>query len=179
MKKRGQFYITAAIIIVLALFSIASVATFSIVKQEPRSSEEFGEFLNIETPRAITYGTVNEEDVGNFIYGVFSEDVQELIPAGSNITLIYGNETYLNMTELSQENSGTVSASGIGTQTDTTQAVKKVTGMEVTVDEDGTTLVKIYDRDFKFRLGKKEMFYFVFIKEEEGESYVETNTGQR
>ena len=39
-SKKGQFYITAAIIIILALSGIASTVTYAIIKPQPKTIQD-------------------------------------------------------------------------------------------------------------------------------------------
>ena len=63
MNKKGQFYLVAAIIIVLAVSGIASVKTYAIIKSEPRKIENIGSELKEETMRIVDYGIYSQENL--------------------------------------------------------------------------------------------------------------------
>ena len=62
MNKRGQFYLVAAVIIVLVVIGISSVKTYSVIKSEPQNLEDLSLELSEETARIVDYGVYNGEN---------------------------------------------------------------------------------------------------------------------
>ena len=58
-QKKAQFYLVAAIIIVMILVGIASIQTYAIAKPKPRKIKDISAELNEETSRIIDYGIYN------------------------------------------------------------------------------------------------------------------------
>ena len=77
MNKRGQFYIMAAILIVLALFGMASISTYAVVKPEPRTIYDLSKDLDRESYNVLEYGTYNNEDLTELSESFAGEDVAE------------------------------------------------------------------------------------------------------
>jgi len=67
-NKRGQFYIIAAIIIVLAISGLMSIATYAIAKPSPKTINDLGSDLNKESTRIIDYGIYNREVIIKLMY---------------------------------------------------------------------------------------------------------------
>ena len=61
--KKAQFYIIAAVIIVLIVISVSSVVTYSFVRSQPKSVAELSQTLEIESPSIIKYGLYNNENM--------------------------------------------------------------------------------------------------------------------
>lgn len=187
MNKRGQFYITAAIIIVLAISGLSGIATYAIIKPEPRTISDLGVDLKEESARMIDYGVSQKEDLdedGDYD----SEDLKLLIEEfvkdtfapyflqkteNANVFFIYGDKDNLYQAQYTLEDTGTISLGGqdwtpLGQYT----KIRKITPNEISGDN---VKLEILDTTFNFKVRDNEMFYFLMVKEEEQEIYVEKN----
>ncbi len=183
VNKKGQFYIVAAIIIVLALSGIASTTTYAVVKPEPRTIQSLSSELKEESSRIIDYGVYNKEDLygengllDRFIGGesgfapYFLKKTDE-----ANILFIYGdNEGDLNAYRYREDKAGqiTLSLGSGGLNWDIEQEVVESVPVDV---EEGEVTIRILNEDFKFKIRDNEIFYFVIVQDRAGEIYVERN----
>tara|TARA_Y100000310_G_scaffold341057_1_gene438940 strand:+ start:2247 stop:2786 length:540 start_codon:yes stop_codon:yes gene_type:complete len=179
MNKRGQFYLVAAIIIVFVLAGIASVRTYAIVRPEPRVIQDLGSELKEETSRIVDYGIYNTDVDLNLLLDSFTDE--EFAPyflqktGETGIVFIYGDKEDLSAVQYDKELTGTISAT-IGTGVVNWQEVSPLTRrISVSPTSSDSLEVEISGRTFEFDLKDNEMFYFVIIKEEGDDTYVERN----
>jgi len=176
MNKRGQFYIVAAIIIILAIAGIASIKTYAIIKSEPRAVKDLSFELNEESLRIVDYGIYNNQDVAG-ILDTFTDT--EFAPYflqktdNTNVVFVYGNKTYLTAVTYNTASTGSISAT-IGGETTMWNTVTTFADRVNVIPTDPLE-VTILNRTFTFELKDNEMFYFVMAQEREGEIYVEKN----
>ena len=178
MNKKGQFYIVAAIIIVLALSGIASTTTYASVKSKPRTIESLSLDLKEESSRIIDYGVYNSEDLSVLLDKFTDTDFAPYFlhkTDNANVVFIYGNRNNLNAVKYKREVTGTISAS-IGGGTDW-KIVSNFAERGVISDDDNDDKVDVtlLEKTYTFDLKDNEMFYFVMVQEKEGEEYVERN----
>jgi len=145
MKKRGQVYLIAAMILIAILIGFATVSNYS-KKKVDTSIIDLGEELKIEGAKVLDYGTITGDDqIENFTQ-TFSEYAGDDV----DIYYIFGNEVDLRL------------YNGTGQMDDPLSEDEKI---KVTINEIG----------YEFDLKSGENFYFVILKEMEGEYYVVTN----
>ncbi len=179
MDKRGQFYLIAAILIVLAITSITSVTTYALVKSKPRTFESMGMELKEESSRIIDFGIYNQTNL-NSVLNDFSDN--EFAPYflgktnNANIVLIYGNKTDLFATQYTAMSTGTIYAT-IGGGTTSWEIVNSVVNRtKITTDPETDNIdVEILNNSYSFELRGNEMFYFVMLQKKGEEIYVEKN----
>lgn len=175
MNKRGQFYIVAAIIMILVLSSLASVSTYVIAKSKSKSVRDLSNELNEETSRIIDYGIYNKENLSSLMYNFTQKDFADYLlhkSPGTNITFIYGNKNELNAVQYFWGGSGQVS---IGRASYRTNEISGENLPVTILEQEGLLNVTLLKKDYYFKLRENEMFYFAIIKEENGEISVETN----
>ncbi len=179
-NKRGQFYIVAAIVIVLILGGIASIKTYAIVKPKPKTIYDLSSELKEETSRIVDYGIYNEDEnlssvLDDFIETEFASYFFQKTE-NAEIILIYGNRENLFAVQYDEESLGTISAT-IGTGTIDWTSLEEVSNkipIEISPGED-VVEVNFQNKTYEFDLMENEMFYFVIVEERDGEVYVETN----
>jgi hypothetical protein len=179
-NKKGQFYIIAAIIIVLILAGIASIKTYAMVLPEPRVIKDLGSELQEETSKIVDYGIYNSElTTLDVVLKDFTSD--RFAPyflkktSDTGIVFIYGNKDNLTAVQYLESNTGTISAT-IGTGTTNWNAVGSYANTTSITELSGDKIsVIILEKSFEFDLKENEMFYFVIIQEKEGETYIERN----
>jgi hypothetical protein len=177
-NKKGQFFIIAAIIIVLIIAGIASIKTYAIVSPEPRAIQDLGSELQEETSRIVDYGIYNKDTENlNEILDNFTDT--EFAPyflqktSETGIVFVYGNQTSLEAVEYKEQSTGVLSAT-IGTGV-TNWAPVTTFARRVNVSTSEPIKVNILNKTFNFDLQNNEMFYFVIIQEKDGETYIEKN----
>jgi len=179
MNKRGQFYLVAAIIIVLAVSGIASVKTYAIIKSEPRKIENIGSELKEETMRIVDYGIYSQENLtkvlNNFTDSEFAPYFLKKTE-GTNIVFIYGNADELYSVQYLEKETGTIYAT-LGGASPSWQEVSVYTNRSDSFSKNiGEILtITVLDRDFEFEIMDNEMFYFLITQEKDGEVFVERN----
>jgi|TARA_B100001971_G_C18219032_1_gene555875 hypothetical protein len=176
MNKRGQFYLVAAIIIVFVIAGIASVKTYAIVRPEPRAIQDLGSELNEETSRIVDYGVYNSANLTSLLDSFTDEEFAPYFlkkTGETGIVFLYGNKEKLSAVQYNQTITGTISAT-IGTGAINWQEVSSFTERVDVIPTD-PLMVNMSGKMFEFDLKDNEMFYFVIVKEEGGETYVERN----
>jgi len=176
MNKKGQFYLVAAIIIVMAISGIASVKTYSSVKSEPRKILDIGSELKEEGSRIVDYGIYTSDDL-MVLLNQFDEEFAPYFlkkTEQTNIVFIYGNKNELYSVQYNNELTGAVFAS-IGGVAPTWGASTVIVDRTLLDSSGESVIVKILGKEFEFDLKNNEMFYFIITQEKEGEIYIETN----
>jgi hypothetical protein len=185
MKKKGQFYLIAAIIIVIIIVGLSSVTNYVITRKKPVKFYDLSDELSEESARVVDYGIYNEEDMdslmGNFtdkyLVGVSEKrgyvDEKE---KQAELIFVYGNkEGVIVSTYTSEEtgeitiNYGTTEFKHTGTDRYTanrTSFTPELVGSEY--------MIKVYilGVDYNFNLQKGENFFFVITKKTEEETHI-------
>jgi len=176
-NKKGQFYLVAAIIIVLVLVTLTSVRTYAIVKPEPRAIQDLGSELKEETSRIVDYGIYNaNEDLNELLDNFTDADFAPYFlqkTSETGIVFVYGNSTDLFAVKYNNSITGTISAT-IGTTGANWNTVNEFAERIAITPTDPLT-VNFSGKEFNFDLKDNEMFYFVIVQERGDETYVERN----
>jgi len=179
MNKKAQFYLVAAIIIVMILAGIASIKTYAIAKAEPRKIKDISSELKEETTRIIDYGIYSAVDLPDLL-NRFDEEFSEYFlkkTEETNIIFVYGNQTQLYSVQYDTQYTGAVVAS-IGAASPTWEASEPIVKRDLidsTEYADGILTVTILERDFEFDIKEGEMFYFLITQQRDGETFIEKN----
>jgi len=177
MNKKAQFYLIAAIIIVMAISGIASVKTYAIATAEPRKIKDIGSELREESARIIDYGIYSKENLTRILNNFTDEDFAPYFlkkTEGTNIVFVYGNKDELYSVQYNPDYTGAVFATigGVAPTWEMPTIIPNRTLLDTSGDE---VIVEILNREFSFKIRENEMFYFVITQEREGEIYVERN----
>jgi hypothetical protein len=186
MNKRGQFFIIAAVLIVLILFTLSSVSTYAVVKEDPRTINELSDELNREGFYVIDYGVFNEKelatpDADGLVDKFLVDGVGEYFlrkTKEANVIFIYGNrngEVYA--MEYNTVNTGDIRLSGIGSfEVDRPYAKR---GDVSVTSSDNSVDVKISvagdEKNYEFDMADNELFYFVIVQKRGQEFFVNSN----
>jgi len=178
-NKKGQFYILAAVIIVLAISGITSVKTYALTKQESRKIQDIGAELNEEGYRIVDYGIYNSQDLTSLLNSFTNSEFAPYFlkkTENTDIVFIYGDKANLWGVRYNQQSTGTISAT-IGGASTNWQIVNTFADRTPITDDDGDGIisVQLLGKSFDFDLKDNEMFYFIITQEKEGETYVERN----
>lgn len=181
MNKRGQFYIIAAILIVMVLFGLASVSTYTIVKPEPKTIYDLSKDLDRESYKVLEYGIYNKENLTNLSESFSGEDVAKYFlkkTDNANIGFVYGDKNDLNFLTYNHIKTGGITVGGSRWEAykdyskkrkaDKKKDFKKVNGQDF-------IKVRILEKDHLFELRDNEMFYFIIVKKRGDELFVERN----
>lgn len=174
-NKKGQFYLIAAIFIVMIMFGTSSIATYATVKPEPRTITEVSEELNRETYNIVEYGILSGTNINSLAKNFSGEDISKYFLKKSedaNIVFVYGDESDINAISVGKEDTGTISIGGTGFNTN--NDFSRITSLS-DGDGDGFVEVEVLDRNYKFEIKNNQMFYFLIVKERGDEVFVERN----
>ena len=186
MNSKAQFYIVAAILIVVIISGIASLTTYALVKPQPKAIEEISSELKEEGYRVLEYGVYNGNNLDDlltkFTAGEYAPYFLEKTH-NANIVFLYGDKTYLNAVQYSAVSTGTISVTGIGgvapawnpVGTFAQKANVVVVGNKIIVKMDLDDTLPGGENDYEFKINNNEVFYFLIIQERDGEVYIEKN----
>ena len=178
MNTRGQFYLVAAIIIVMIIAGIASIKTYAIAKAEPRKIKDISAELKEETTRIIDYGIYSEEVLPDLLAS-FDDEFSEYFlkkTEQTNIVFVYGNQSKLYSVQYNDEYTGAVFATIGGASPTWATSETIISRVDITSEiDDNKVLVNILDKDFEFEIKEGEMFYFLITQQRDGETFIEKN----
>jgi hypothetical protein len=178
MNKRGQFYIIAALIIVLAISGLTAVSSYTLVKPDPKVLESISSDLKLEGPKIFDSGIFSNSDPSSLFEGFIKNEFAPYFlqkTENADIVFIYGNITDLYGLKYKNEFTGTLTIT-IGSQAEWYQTSPFLEKMNIRIyPGDDFLKVTLLNRTFQFKLRDNEMFYFVIGQEKEGEFYVEKN----
>jgi|TARA_Y100000310_G_scaffold4864_1_gene5748 hypothetical protein len=172
--KRGQFYLIAAIFIILIMFGTTSIATQASVKPEPRTIKDLGDELNRETYKIIEHGVVKDTNLTELIESFSGKDMGEYILKNSedaSIVFVYGNKDDYNAIAIANEGIGKIT---IGNTGGFKSEVHRGKRQEPKKEGDFLEL-KVNDTLYKFKIKPNEMFYFLIVKYRVDEVFIERN----
>mgnify|MGYP001592509560 CR=1 FL=1 len=177
-NKKGQFYLVAAILIVLAISGIASVKTYTTIKSEPRKIQDIGSELREETTRIVDYGVYSKQNLTRLLNNFTDSEFAPYFlkkTENTNIVFIYGDADELYSVQYTPEYTGTIYATLGGVVSEWQTIGTYVNRTRITDDGDNLVTVTILNRNFDFEIKENEMFYFLITQEKDGEIYVERN----
>jgi len=177
-NKRGQFYIIAAVIIVIAVSSITGIVTYAVAKPSPKTVLSLGSDLEKESFRIVDYGIYQKEDLDflleSFMSGEFAPYFLKKTD-NANVVFVYGDKADLYSIQYDTLSTGTISAT-IGGESQWTMSGDFAKKTKLTINPgDDKVEVTVLEKTFYFQIRDNEMFYFLIIQEKEGERYVEKN----
>lgn len=173
MNKRGQFYIIAAILIVMVLFGMASISTYAVIKPEPRTIYDLSKDLDRESYKVIEYGIYNKENLIDLAESFSGEDVAKYFlkkTDNANIVFVYGDKNDLNLLSYDDAITGSVKVGNSEWPVHNQYSKKREADRG-----GGFVKVKILDKDYFFEIRDNEMFYFIIVKKRGEEVFVGRN----
>jgi len=175
MEKGAQFYFIAAIIIVIILTGLAGVSNYIITKGKPLENHYYKSELSREGYKIIEYGIYNKKDVGKLLVNFTGEQYGEFFLRNSNnanIFFLFGNKSKMIALQYNEGVQGDVIGSN-GWIEDRYYKTKEIMGSEL-IRKDFIE-VNLLSRNYKFDLINSEMFYFIIVNVEGGETFIEIN----
>ena len=190
MNKRGQFYLLAAIIIIVLIIGFVGVSNY-LNKKDSTRIYDIKEELNIEGKDVLEFGILNSKDTSLFdesgkktaegedaiikhfisLYTTYLESVGE----NMNIYYILGNGVDIKAYKIVDLETGSLSLN-LGGTTLLTPIIKKsiqdIGGISTTESE---VIVTINEVPYDFELKEGENFYFIISQNVGGEKYVATS----
>ena len=180
MNKRDQFYIIAAILIVMVLFGMASISTYVVVKPEPKTIYDLSKDLDRESYKILEYGIYNKEDLTTLSESFSGEDIARYFlkkTDNANIGFVYGDKNDLNFLTYNHTNTGGITVGGSRWDTYKDYSKKRKADIDDFKNINGQNFIKvnILEKDYLFELRDNEMFYFIIAKKRGEEVFFERN----
>lgn len=182
--RQGQFYIIAAIIIVLVLMGLAGVTNYIMVREEPEEFYDLGEVLEREGDWAYSYALYDKQNVDT-VLDDFSRSFANYTAHSKedffDLVIVYGDRDNAKAIVFSKKESGEVNVN-IGSQKIqfTTQEQGKLNRQELNIqpDKDGYINFEIENYSYEGYLKDNQNFIFYMTTEKEFERIVSTNIQQ-
>lgn len=164
-NKRGQFYIIAAIIIIMVLIGFAAVSNKVITRPEENRVYELSKELNLEGEQVINHGVFQQKEL-TVLLETFTGDYGKYISDESNVYFTYLNTARDKIIIVAYEKVGTGGVSidlGGGTppiQITTETRQKPFTSLQAVKDGQAFN-VSIGGNYYNFKLNEGENFFFI------------------
>lgn len=171
MEKRGQFFLIAAIIIITITLSITSLVNTVSVRDPNENFFDRSNEIRTESKKVIDYGVYYNNDTQELLRS-FLNNYSSYI-ADDRALFIFGNQTAID--GLYFERDALAGSVGVGAGgLPLNDFVHEVRHGSATINWDqGRNIVHVTIEGvgYDFSLHEGENFYFVIIREEQGESY--------
>lgn len=173
MTKLGQFYLIAAIIIVMAIVGLASVTNYITTEKKPVKFYDLGDELNLESAEVIDYGIYKQEEISLLMKNFTDNFAQYSKGKEKNVDLVfvYGNEENITITIYNPQTTGEVGVSYGGKNFTISGGESSEPISESFVPEGSEVHVEILNNTYNFNLKSGENFFFVIMKIEK-ETYI-------
>lgn len=170
MNKRGQVFLIAALIIVGLLISLSRIYNESNARKEPEAFFDLAKEIGFETKRVLDYGVINNvsnvSDLASQLIGKYGELI-----GNEDVAFVYGDSQ--NLSAYYYQTFDVVGAVSIFSNNYVTLRIASGRNVEVTRSQiDNTATIRINGLDYTFNLKPGQNFYFVLIKQEDGEKFV-------
>ncbi|HLD98309.1 MAG TPA: hypothetical protein VI815_03205 [Candidatus Nanoarchaeia archaeon] len=161
MNKRGQFYIIAAVVIIVALFGIAAVTNYVVTKPNQIRQVELSKQLNLESESVINYGIFNGSDLDPLLFNFTSQYAEYLSSETENdIYFVYGDHKNIYYYAYQRNSTGgvdlTLGGSPINIPIQGNVASKNIT--EITGE---VIKITVAGKDYEFKLNQGQNFFFL------------------
>lgn len=119
--KQGQFYLIAAVIIILIIVGLAGVKNYVSVKKEPPKFQDFSDMLGREGKYAIEYGIYsnsNTKTISESLINLTSDYMTQNYEEDFVLYIVYGDITGNNISskKISKVSQGDISLNTAGTE---------------------------------------------------------------
>ena len=168
-KKKGQFYLLSAIIIISIIIGFSTISTYTRKGGDVRIFD-LGEELSIESANVLDYGTypANQEDIASegglndFIEG-FVDDYADYIGEDKEISFVFGNKNDVNVVNYEEEERGSASYGSSKISIGRRERSESGPG-EIKVTNNKATIT-FKDKDYDIELKPGENFFFVISQD--------------
>lgn len=174
MEKKGQFYLIAAIIIVMVIISLATITNYAVKKRKPVKFYDLSFELSEESARVIDYGIYNEKDIPrvieNFTDEYFINYTKEK-EKYAELVFVYGNKENATLTTYTSQATGTITVTA-GATILTISGINKYIADRRSLGPTENVEVEILNITYNFTLQERENFLFIITKKTEEETYI-------
>jgi hypothetical protein len=190
MNKNGQFFLIAAITIIIVIVSVVTISNYTEKKNEVKLYDLKQE-MGIESQQVLDYGTynnLNKDQMRNLMEN-FIKNYVNYIEEQKNIYFIFGNKEEINALGYQEINNESVCIKLNPTHTEnegedeadedeciplSMQETQRFPATDGTIN---VVVIRIEDNEYQFRLKPGENFYFVIWQKAGGEKNVVTSSG--
>lgn len=172
MNNRGQVFLMAALIVAGIVLSLVKVSNKGTSRQEPEAFYDLADEIGFEVKRVLDYGIIksqNNNDIKSYAKSLIN-NYSEYI-SKEDVVFIYGDlDNKVWAYSYNAVNANVITFIG-GTSVSVPMYAQSV----VTAGYDPNSRranVKINGVNYDFDLNEGQNFYFVLIKEDDGEKYV-------
>jgi len=178
MEKKGQFYIIAAVIIIMVLSGLVAVVNYARAKPEPVKFYDLSDQFYSEVSKVIDYGVINNQDVSTEIekftrtFITYSNSKEP----GIDFVFVYGNTTGATIyshNSTSSTDQSTISLDISGSTTSKT-IVHQSTGFSkfFTTPINREVKLNIAGVVYNFTLVGEQQFFVVLTLDKNNETYI-------
>jgi len=183
ISKKGQFYIIAAVIIIVTLSGLVAIVNYAKTRPEPIKFYDLSEQFYGEASKVVDYGVINNADVqsklDNFTktFLKYSNSKEPNI----NFVFVYGNSSSLTVFQSNQSKEG--SESRITLNTGSTQSVKIIPEDNLDISKtvytptQDTIALNFSGAVYNFNLTGGQQFFVVLRLEKANETYYSRDGG--
>lgn len=174
MKKRGQFYLIAAIILSLLILGFISMTNYS-QRQTSITVSDFGKELNIESKNVLDFGTYSgysQTQMHEFMKN-FSTDYINNVRDEKESYFIFGDGSLITVVGYSEKTKTIFVGVGTGKNTMTINA-QQISQQDFNPAASAITIT-IEGEDYSFALKSGKNFYFILFEEIGDEEYAVRN----
>ncbi len=167
-SRKGQFYIIAAIIIVIILVGMAGVSNYVSVQEEPTGFYDLGKDIGLEGASIIDYGIHLDQSIDNEVADFTKLYGEYISKTSENFTLaiVYGNSVSATIVKVYPKETGYVSGAGIIIPGTDNILIESETIYTSSAD------IEIYKTTYHFDLETNENFFFVIAKSKGFETFI-------
>jgi hypothetical protein len=166
MNKTGQFYLIAAVIIILIIFGLITISNRSIVQPKSTRFYDLSEDYGAETARVIDYGVYNKYspavNISEKVKNISDTFARSAFAKDPNVRLVYvygnKNELWIGNTSIVEGDISYCPVSG-SCQTIPTAEIQPMN--EATLTNVNNVTVSLAGNSYTFGLSEQENFYFV------------------
>tara|TARA_Y100000310_G_scaffold68821_2_gene64153 strand:- start:681 stop:1247 length:567 start_codon:yes stop_codon:yes gene_type:complete len=180
--KRGQFYLTAAVIIIVVIITFAGINN-SINRSDPVRIYDLKDELGIESGQVLDHGIYKEFNTQrtNKLLQDFTQNYSDYVESGVNLYFVFGNEKELVVADFRNLVTGEVGIQHGEEEGLSRLQIKQGIYHATVYNEEEQDKIKTEDKirvdiegnNYEFDLKPGDNFYFLIYQETEGGTFVE------
>ncbi len=178
--KTGQFYLIAAIIIVIVIIGLSTVTNYVLTKDKPLKFYDLSSDLGEEGARVTDYGIYNAADIKGKIETFLTDFIKysEEKEKDAEFVFIYGNEVEATAVRYTPEPTGTVSVTygGVIYYISGSNTIVPTDISPTATGEDKDVEIALLNKKYDFKLKEGENFLFIISKKRGEETHVTTGS---
>lgn len=178
-NKNAQFYLVAAIIIVIVIIGLSTVTNYVLTKEQPLKFYDLSSELGEEGADVIDHGIYNAANIQGKIetflndFTKYSEEKEK----DAEFVFIYGNAVEATAVSYAPESTGTTSVT-VGDEIYYISGSDTIVPTDIsptTTGENRDIEVNLFGKRYDFKLKEGENFLFIISKKKGEETYVTGN----